>query len=177
MESPTLRFVKTSEPALVIALTEAQKDAAKIEPKIESLYQVLKLGEADREKENSLRWQAGYDLAMGRLLAVKVRTESYNAMLAQAKRGLKFKEEKNNTWVLEPADEISVGSQLEKMAARAKMYLDRVVTEHPGTPWAMLAQRELKDKLGWKWKEEFTDLSPPAREVLQRRTITSFRLP
>jgi hypothetical protein len=57
-----------------------------------------------------------------------------------------------------------VGSQLEKMAARAKMYLDRVVTDHPGTPWAMLAQRELKDKLGWKWKEEFTDLSPPARE-------------
>jgi hypothetical protein len=164
MESPTLRFVKTSEPALVIALTEAQKDAAKIEPKIESLYQVLKLGEADREKENSLRWQAGYDLAMGRLLAVKVRTEAYNAMLAQAKRGLKFKEEKNNTWVLEPADEISVGSQLEKMAARAKMYLDRVVSDHPGTPWAMLAQRELKDKLGWKWKEEFTDLSPPARE-------------
>ena len=164
MESPTLRFVKTSEPALVIALTEAQKDAAKIEPKIESLFQILKLGEADRDKENSLRWQAGYDLAMGRLLAVKVRTESYNAMLAQAKRGLKFKEEKNNTWVLEPSDEISVGSQLEKMAARAKMYLDRVVADHPGTPWAMLAQREMKDKLGWKWKEEFTDLSPPARE-------------
>lgn len=164
MESPTLKFVKRSEPELANALTEAQKDAAKVEPKIEALYGILKLGEADREKENALRWQAGYDLAMGRVLAVKVRTETYNAMLAQAKRGLKFKEEKNNTWVLEPSDEISVGSQLEKLAERAKMYLNRVVKDHPGTPWAMLAERELKDKIGWKWKEEFTDMSPPARE-------------
>lgn len=164
MESPTLRFVKRSDPELANLLTEAQKDAAKVEPKIESLYGILKLGEADREKESSLRWQAGFDLAMGRVLAVKVRTESYNAMLAAAKRGLKFKDEKNNTWVLEPSDEISVGSQLEKLGERARMYLNRVVTEHPGTPWAMLAERELKDKIGWTWKEEFTDLSPPARE-------------
>jgi len=161
MESPTLRFVKRSEPELANALSEAQKDAAKIEPRIEALYNILKLGESDREKENSLRWQAGFDLAMGRVLAVKVRTEAYNAMLASAKRGLKFKEEKNNTWKLEPADEISVGSQHEKMADRARMYLNRVINDHPGTPWAMLAQRELKDKIGWKWVEEFTDLTPP----------------
>lgn len=163
MASPTLRFVKRSEAEMANTLTEAQKAAAEVEPKIEALYNVMKLGEADREKETTLRWQAGFDLAMGRVLAVKVRTETYNAMLAQAKRGLKFKDEKNNTWILEPSDEVSVGSQLEKMAERAKMYLNRVVTEHPGTPWAMLAERELKDKLSWKWKEEFTDLSPPPR--------------
>lgn len=163
MQSPTLRFVKRSEAEMANALTEAQKSAAEIEPKIDALFNVLKMGESDREKEATLRWQAGFDLAMGRVLAVKVRTETYNAMLAQAKRGLKFKDEKNNTWVLEPADEISVGSQLEKMAERARMYLNRVITEHPGTPWAMLAQRELTDKIGWKWKEEFTDLSPPPR--------------
>ena len=164
MEAPSLRFVKRSEPELANALTEAQKDAAKIEPRIEALYGILKLGEADRDKESSVRWQAGFDLAMGRVLAVKVRTEAYNAMLAQAKRGLKFKDEKSNTWVLEPADEISVGSQLEKLADRARMYLKRVVDEHPGTPWAYLAERELKDKVGWRWKEEFTDLAPPPRE-------------
>jgi hypothetical protein len=163
MQSPTLRFVKRSEAEMANTLTEAQKSAAELEPKIDMLYNVLKLGEGDREKEVTLRWQAGFDLAMGRVLAIKVRTEAYNAMLAQAKRGLKFKDEKNNTWALEPSDEISVGSQLEKMADRARMYLNRVITDHPGTPWAMLAERELKDKLGWKWKEEFTDLSPPPR--------------
>ena len=97
---------------------------------------------------------------MGRLLAVKVRTEAYNAMLAQAKRGLKFKDPKNNTWQLKPADEISVGSQLKNAGNKAREYLQGVVQDHPGTPWALLAQRELDEPIGWKWEEEFTDLAP-----------------
>jgi hypothetical protein len=161
MENPRYRFVKSSEAEFANALSEAQKDAALLEPKIDNLYQVLAVGEADRAKETNVRWQAGYDLAIGRVLAVKVRTEAYNAMLAQAKTGLKFKNEKNNTWVLEPADAISVGSQLEKLAQKSKMYLQRVVDEHPGTPWALLAKRELENPVGWQWKEEFTDVSPP----------------
>ncbi|HEX5104546.1 MAG TPA: vWA domain-containing protein [Pirellulaceae bacterium] len=160
MDSPTLRFVKSDEAAFANALSEAQQAAAALEPKINSLYEILRQGEADREKETVLRWQAGYDLAIGRALAVKVRTETYNAMLAAAKRGLKFKDEKNNTWILKPSDEISVGSQYAKLGERAKMYLNRLATDHPGTPWAMLAERELKDPLGWSWEEEFTDTSP-----------------
>jgi len=161
MESPTLRFVKTEEAAFAAALTTAQQKAAALEPKIESLVNLLEQGEADRGKETVLRWQAGYDLAIGRVLAVKVRTETYNAMLAAAKRGLKPKDPKNNTWVLEPADEVTVGSQFAKQAEKAKTYLTRVASEHPGTPWAHLAERELATPLSWQWKEEFTDLTPP----------------
>ena len=161
MDSPQLRFVKQEEAAFVSALTEAQKVAAKLEPQIAVIYDVLKRGEAEREKEASPRWQAGYDLAMGRVAAAKVRVESYNAMLALAKRGMVFQQECNNTWTLDPSDEISVGSQLEKIADKARMYLTRVVEDHPGTPWALLAQRELNEPLGWKWVESFTDLNPP----------------
>lgn len=161
MENPTFRFVKSDEAAFANALSEAQKDAAKLEPKLAQLYDHLAQGEADRIKETNARWQAGYDLAMGRVAAVKVRTEAYNAMLAQAKTGLKFKNEKNNTWVLEPADTISVGSQLEKLAQKAKMYLERVVQEHPGTPWALLAKKELDTPLGFEWKEAHTPINPP----------------
>jgi hypothetical protein len=160
MENPTLRFVKRDEAEFAQALSNAQQSAARLEPKINLLYDVLAKGEADREKETVLRWKAGYDLAMGRTLAVKVRTESYNAMLAAAKRGLKAKDPKNNTWVLKPDDEISVGSALAKMADKARMYLNRVKDEHPDTPWAMLAERELSEPLGWKWEEGFTDLTP-----------------
>ncbi|MEX2172894.1 MAG: hypothetical protein WD872_00945 [Pirellulaceae bacterium] len=161
MESPRLRFVRTDEGAFANALTTAQQAAATLEPRINALFNALQMGEKDRDKETILRWQAGYDLAMGRVLAVKVRTETYNAMLAKAKRELKFKEPKNNTWVLAPSSEISVGSQYEKLAAKATTYLQRVIDEHPDTPWAMLAQRELKDPLSWTWKEDFTDLAPP----------------
>lgn len=163
MDTPQTRFVKRSEAELGNELTEAQKAAATLEPKLASLYATLELGESDRKKETSPRWQAGYDLAMGRVLASKVRTETYNAMLAQAKRGMKFKDEKNNTWNLKASDEVSVGSQLAKAAKSATDYLQRVIDEHPGTPWAMLAQRELATPMSWKWEESFTDLSPPAR--------------
>jgi hypothetical protein len=161
MENPRYRFVKNNEADFANALSEAQKAAAKLEPKVAQLYDHLSQGEGDRLQETNIRWQAGYDLAMGRVAAVKVRTEAYNAMLAQAKTGLKFKNEKNNTWVLAPADTITVGSQLEKLAQKSRMYLERVVNDHPGTPWALLAKKELDNPLGWEWKEEFTPVNPP----------------
>lgn len=160
MENPRYRFVKSSEADFANALSEAQKDAAKLEPKVAMLFDHLAQGEADRAKETNVRWQAGYDLAIGRVMAVKARTEAYNAMLAQAKTGLKFKDPKNNTWVLSPADTITVGSQLEKLAQKSKVYLERVVNDHPGTPWALLAKKELDNPIGWEWKEEFTNLAP-----------------
>ena len=123
----------------------------------------LGLGGAKRGQDptQAHRLDDDFDLAMGRVMAVKVRTETYNSMLAAAKRGLKFKNEKNNTWILVPSDEISVGSQTEKLAAKAKEYLEGVVKDHPNTPWAYLAERELKTPLGFTWKEDFTDLNPP----------------
>ncbi len=163
MAEPRLRFIKRDEATFGREITEAQKMPAKLEPQVMRLYQVLKAGESDRSKERSPRWQAGYDLAMGRVMAVLVRTSVYNAMLAQAKRGLKPKNPKSNTWTLRPADEVKVNSKLAGMAKKARAYLERVVREHPGTPWALLAARELESPLGWKWSESFTDLRPPPR--------------
>lgn len=163
LENPRLEFIKRDEAEFSRELSNAQQAAAAIEPKINALYGVLQQGENDREKETELRWRAGYDLAMGRLLAVKVRTETYNAMLAAAKRGLKPSDPKNNTWVLSPTNEITIGSQYTKLGERSKVYLNRVVKDHPGTPWAMLAERELKVPLSWKWQDKFTDLTPKAK--------------
>jgi hypothetical protein len=98
-------------------------------------------------------------LAIGRALAVKVRTEGYNVMLAQAKQGLKFKDPRNDTWVLRPAREVTANSALAKDALAATAYLQRVVAEHPGTPWAMDAERELEQPLGWQWRERFTNVA------------------
>ena len=74
-----------------------------------ALVAILRQGERDRDKITTPRWQAGFDLAIGRALAVNVRTEGYNAMLAEAKQGLKFKDEQSDTWELRPS--ISVTDQ------------------------------------------------------------------
>ncbi|MFG0261399.1 MAG: vWA domain-containing protein [Novipirellula sp. JB048] len=162
LSRPQTRFVKRSDPQLVGDLTRAQQDAARLEPTLIQLATMLEPGMEARESEESLRWKAGYDLAMGRVLAQKVRTETYNAMLAKGKRGMPFEDEKNNTWILEPSEEISVGSRWEREAALAKDLLAGVVRDHQGTPWALLAEQELAVPIGWKWKEGFTDLAPPA---------------
>jgi hypothetical protein len=164
MERPQLVFPKVSEADFASHLSKAQQAAAVLEPKINQLYETLRQGEKDRSRLTKPRWQAGYDLSMGRVLALKVRTESYNAMLAKAKQGMRFQDSKSDTWQLTPAGEISVGSALEKQAEQAKTYLERVLGEHPQTPWALLAEKELKEPLGWSWKESYTGVNV-ARQV------------
>ena len=163
MKDPRTRFVKRDEAGFSNELSESQKQAAQLEPQLEQLHQLLLLGEGDRAKEKSMRWQAGYDLALGRVLATKVRTETYNAMLAVAKRGVKLDDPKSNTFTLVPADSVTVGSQYKKNADKAKALLEGVIRDHEGTPWAYLAKKELATPIGWEWKQSYTDLSPPPR--------------
>lgn len=159
LESVQTRFEKRDEAQLAESLTRAQRAAAKLEPKLQRLTSTLLAGESDRKKLDELRWQAGYDLALGRALAAQVRTEGYNAMLAQAKQGMKFEDPKNDTWVIRPADQFTAGSVLAGQAEKAKEYLTRVATEHAGTPWALLAERELAAPLGWEWREDFSNVA------------------
>ncbi|HTM56405.1 MAG TPA: vWA domain-containing protein [Pirellulales bacterium] len=161
MERPQLVFPKLNDADLSNRLSQAQHAAAVLEPKIERLYQTLKSGEADRVRLAKPRWQAGYDLSMGRVLAVKVRTEGYNTMLAKAKQGMKFSEADSDTWQLAPANDLGGNAALEKLAEHGRMYLARVVSEHPGTPWALLAEKELKQPFGWTWKEGHTGVNAP----------------
>lgn len=161
LDTPQLRFIKVDEARLVGELSRAQQAAARIEPRLIAIDELLRQGEEGRKKETSARWLAGFDLARGRVLAHKVRAETYNAMLARAKRGMPFSDPKNNTWLLRPADEVSVGSKWEREAKEAAELLQKVVDNHPGTPWALLAKEELRVPIGWKWEEEYTNLDPP----------------
>jgi len=72
---------------------------------------------------------------------------------------MKFQDARNDTWVLRPAETVTAGNALAKQAAEARAYLQRVVDEHPGTPWALLAQRELREPLGWEWRERYTGVA------------------
>ena len=159
MQNPPMQFPKIDDAEFARSLSLAQRQAADLEPVIRQVTETLRSGELDRPKLENPRWQVGFDLAIGRALAVKVRTEGYNMMLAKAKQGLKFKNEKSDTWELQPSSEISTGSVLAKEGRQARTYLEAVVNQHQGTPWAQLAQQELATPLGWKWQERFLNLS------------------
>ena len=162
MESPQFEFPRVDDGALAQQLGDAQKVAARLAPKIDALLGILSAGAADRDTITEKRWQAGYDLAIGRVMAMKIRTDAYNIMLAQAKTGMKFKDPKNDTWVLRPSDDVSAtGSQTEKLAKQARTYLQRVVKDHPGTPWAFMAAEELNTPFGYAWAETHTGVNKP----------------
>ena len=165
LENIRREFPKIDEAQLAEDLTRAQRAAAILEPALADLVATLRRGERDRPDLESPRWQAGFDLAMGRALASKVRAEGYNTMLAQAKQGMSFENTRNDTWVLRPSREISTGSVAAGEAEQATVYLTRVTEEHAGTPWALLAQRELKQPLGWQWKEAFRNVAERVAEA------------
>ena len=159
-------FPKYDEAEFVRRVNRAQQTAAILQPRLDRLYSILKEGEIDREKEASLRWQAGFDLAIGRVIAARLRAKSYNELLALSKTKLQFSKPKNNTWVLKRSDQLSqTGSQNEKLAEKARSFLKRVVEDHPQTPWALLAKRELATPFGWKWGETYRE--PPKPRVRQ----------
>jgi hypothetical protein len=151
--TPGAHFPKGAEAKMAKQFSAAQQFAARNLPPIDGLYSVLIKGESDRPKLTSPRWQAEFDLALGRVLANKARLDGYNSMIAVLKRGKTFQKPESKEWVLEPADNFETESTIKKMAEKAKTYLDRVVQEHPGTPWAKIAEEELKTPLGWTWKE------------------------
>lgn len=154
MTYPASQFKAGDEARLKTALDGAQRTAARLEPLVNAIYDPLAEGEKDRDKIQDKRWQASYDLAMGRAAANKARVDGYNQMLAILKGGRKFEDPSHDTWKLEPADTLDeAGSRLEKMRLQAKEYLERVIQEHPDTPWAYLAERELEMPIGWKWVE------------------------
>ena len=121
--------------------------------------------EKERSKEASPRWQAHYDLMMGRLLANRVRCFSSAKLIDDMYANPKLPEDgTKNAWALAAPDSIeTAGSTLppevKKDAESAREHLQRVVEEHADTPWAVIAQAELEFPLTFQWQEAFKE--PP----------------
>lgn len=126
---------------------------AKIPPNVEKLY----------AGESSPRWRLAFSLDYGRLLAQKVRAFEYNSALAQMK-GTYTESDINtrvNHFIFRPDKELSYAPSMKKQAKLAEEHLQRVIKEAPGTPWEMLAKRELKDGFGIRLVERFIPPPPP----------------
>ena len=157
---PQRVFQANNDNILREQITEAQKPLAVLDYFLQRTHEALEAGEKDRDKLDSDRWRASYDLAMGRILAMRVRAFGYNAVLAEMKSNpKKFEKPESNQWRLVPAETINAGANVRKMNDKALEYLNRVITEHPGTPWAYLAKVELRDPLGWEWVEGHTPIA------------------
>ncbi len=151
---PTDRFPAENDTVLKQNIAEAQRPLAELDYRLDGILRKLEAGEKDRAKLQEPRWRAIYDLTMGRVLAMRVRSFGYNMMLADMRSSTKtFEKKESNLWMVRPSKDITSGPIAKKMANKAQEYLKRVIDEHAGTPWAVLAEREYNTPMGWEWKE------------------------
>jgi hypothetical protein len=160
---PTLLFPSAGSEDFKKVMEQNQAIAARTAYTVDAAIEPIAAAAKYREHETSRRWQAQFDLARGRLLAVKVRCYEYNWICAQMKKDPpKFSRPESNAWRLAPDTEIRYNDKAAAAAKQATELLKKVVAEHPNTPWALLAQRELKDPLGFKWIETY--IRPAVKE-------------
>ena len=170
----SLRFKVKGAPRLDIRVTannfrqvatDAQKDVAESQYMLDSMLQAFPPGiEKQLDNEPSLRWRMAFCLNYGRLLANRTRNLEYNAALALLKTSLSDGDinSRSNHWIFHPSPDVkNSGVASRKGAQLAVELLNRVVTEAPGTPWAIMAARDLQFPFGIRVEERFIPPPPP----------------
>ena len=138
---------------------------ARMPPNVDKLY----------ASEPSVRWRLAFSLNYGRLLAQKIRAFEYNSALAQLKTGYAEADIQNkvNHFIFRPSRELTYAPSLKKQVGIAEAHLQRVLDEAPGTPWAIMASRELRDGFGIKLIERFIPPAPPVPKNENAKTKLS----
>jgi hypothetical protein len=142
--------------------TRAQEIVAESQLMIDQVLKAFPASVEDEfDTEPSLRWRMAYSLAYGRLLAGRVRAIEYNSALAWIKNELTPQDvgSKSNHWIFKPSRKVKYATSMRGTAKKATKLLTRVIKEAPGTPWAVMAQREMKDGLGIEIEQRF--IAPP----------------
>lgn len=125
------------------------------------------------KSEESPRWRMAYSLSMGRLLAQRLRCMEYNTALAQLKLlGTQEITSKVNHFIFRPDPNMNFAAGVKKPKDLSELLLKRCIAEAPGTPWAILAARELQHPLGIKVIEKFDPPPPPRNEAAEKDTPT-----
>jgi hypothetical protein len=170
--APGLTFPPADDPAFKQEMGKHQEVVARIAYTVDMALEPILAVSKLREHETSRRWRAHYDLIRGRLTAMKIRCYEYNWACAKMKKDpLKFSKPGSNAWRLAPDEEVHYSEKAAAAGKEARVLLKRVVDDHPGTPWALLAQRELKDAFGFKWVETTAPPRPKPNEAAAKKAM------
>jgi hypothetical protein len=134
-----------------------QPRLAEIKLDLDETLEVLERAAADRQKEKSPRWRANYDYAKARLLMRVAYVFEYQYMLAEIRTdALPELSPMHLGWRLASREKLQAkgepGKEAKDRARRAREILEAMAKEHRGTPYEILAKRELATALGLEWQ-------------------------
>lgn len=158
--------------------SQAQQSVAESQLMIDTVLSAFPQGiEKLLEQESSSRWRMAFCLSYGRLLSQRSRCIEYNAACAFLKGNLTPGDvgTRSNHWIFRPAEELNYAPNMKRQARLGRELLTRVLQEAPGTPWALMASRELRHPPGLRVVERF--IPPPTpREIQQRQARRRIQL-
>jgi hypothetical protein len=129
-----------------------EKDVARILARFDQAHEDM-VGVADKREAEPKRWQANYDFMLARLEEEIAYLFEYQSMLGQMRKELPpLDRQLYNGWKLAATTSLSGDSAGRKMASSSRKTLDKIIKDHPGTPWEILAKREKLTALGLEWK-------------------------
>jgi hypothetical protein len=133
-------------------LEKKGKQLGKAMYEIETAMDELAKVEAAREKEPP-RWQANYDYVLSRLNAQYAYLNEYSALLGQMRKDQQppLEPKVHTGWRVASITTVN-DSIAKKHAKESVKILDKLVKEHPDTPWAILAKRDRLTNLGLEWQ-------------------------
>jgi hypothetical protein len=139
-----------AENAFKTMIENTQKQVSLTQYKLTVILDELKMQSGDRDKEPKL-WQAIYDYVCARLEARIAYLYEYNAQLGNIRREFPARDPAvHSGWQLASREKIG-DRDASKNHKSALKYLEKIATEHGGTPWGMLAKREKVTSLGLDW--------------------------
>jgi hypothetical protein len=111
----------------------------------------------DRKNEPSKRWQAMYDYVKARLLMRLAYVFEYQYMLAEIRTDSLPELQPNHIgWRLASREKMQCkgdpGKEAKDRARQARDLLDAIARDHKGTPYEILAKREMVTALGLEWQ-------------------------
>ncbi|MFQ5734951.1 MAG: vWA domain-containing protein, partial [Planctomycetaceae bacterium] len=156
----------------------AQEPVARSQLFVDNILAAFPRGiEKELDKERSARWRMNFCLTYGRLLAMHVRCLEYNSACADLKSNLTPQDVDStaNHWKFRPDRDVNFAISERRNARIARELLERCIREAPGTPWAVLAKRELRHPLGIRVIKRFIPPPTPrkrtANNAPQRRRV------
>jgi hypothetical protein len=132
-------------------LFQENRALARIVGRLEDTLEELQAVGGERARQPK-RWQANYDLLLGRLLAQLALLSEHQSALGMLRRDPPpLNPARHGGWGLRP-DPALHDAEGRKFARQAARLFAQVMREHPGTPWEVLARQHASRPLGLSWE-------------------------
>jgi hypothetical protein len=144
---------KAVTPQLKAKLLKDQRQLALAMHALSEALEVLQKAGKQRDLEPSSRWQADFDFIRGRMMLRLAHLHELNFTLGMVRREMLPELTKGQSrWRLISVSNVhTTERECRQLEADGNHILKKLLLDHPDTPWAFLARRDLDTFIGLEW--------------------------